>query len=77
MKEVGDAILVKELTVGPEVTILTDGDELVAKALMMKKPLEEEEEELEAVGEEVAADGVEVITKGKVAEEKEEDSSAE
>ena len=69
--EVDDAIYVKDLQVPGNVTILTDGDELVAKVQRLRV---EEEEEVEEEMVEMAPEEVEVITKGK--EEKEEAESA-
>ena len=67
--EVDDAIYVKDLQVPGNVTILTDGDELVAKVQHLYIPEEEEEEVEEWV--EVAPEEVEVIAKGKEVEEEE------
>jgi large subunit ribosomal protein L25 len=66
--EIDDAIYVRDLQVPENVTILTDGDELVAKVQYIYIPEEEEEEE-EWV--EVAPGEVEVIAKGKEVEEEE------
>ena len=63
---VDDAIYVKDLQVPGNVTILTEGDELVAKVQHLYIP--EEEEEVEEWIEE-APEEVEVIAKGKVEEE--------
>jgi len=60
--EIDDVIYVKDLQVPDNVTILTDGDELVAKVQPLYIPEEEEEVE-ERV--EVAPEEVEVIAKGK------------
>jgi large subunit ribosomal protein L25 len=65
--EFDDAIYVKDLQVPDNVTILTDGDELVAKFQRLRLAEEEEvEEEVEMAPEEVE---VEVIAKGKAEEE--------
>jgi len=65
--EFDDAIYVKDLQVPDNVTILTDGDELVAKVQRLRLAEEEEvEEEVEVAPEEVE---VEVIAKGKAEEE--------
>ena len=66
---VDDAIYVKDLQVPDNVTILTDGEELVANVQRLRVEEEEEvvEEELE-----VAPEEVEVIAKGKEVEEAEE-----
>lgn len=61
--EIDDAIYVKDLQVPDNVTILTDGDELVAKVQHLYIP--EEEEEVEEWIEE-APEEVEVIAKGRV-----------
>jgi len=60
--EIDDAIYVKDLQVPDNVTILTDGDELVAKIQRLRLAVEEEEVEEEV---EVAPEEVEVIAKGK------------
>jgi large subunit ribosomal protein L25 len=60
--EIDDAIYVKDLQVPENITILTDGDELVAKVQRLR--VVEEEEEVEEVVE-VAPEEVEVIAKGK------------
>jgi len=67
--EIEDAIYVKDLQVPDSVTILTDGDELVAKVQYLRAP----EEEVEEV--EVAPEEIEVIAKGK--EEVEEEAVGE
>ena len=64
---VDDAIYVKDLQVPGNITILTDGDELVAKVQRLRVAAEEEEVEEEVV--EVAPEEVEVIAKGKEVEE--------
>jgi large subunit ribosomal protein L25 len=66
---VDDAIYVKDLQVPENITILTDGDELVAKIQYLYIPEEEEVEVEEWV--EVAPEEVEVIAKGKEVEEAE------
>jgi large subunit ribosomal protein L25 len=60
--EIDDAIYVKDLQVPDNITILSDGDEMVAKVQRLR--LVEEEEEVEEVVE-VAPEEVEVIAKGK------------
>ena len=65
--EIDDVIYVKDLQVPDNITILTDGDELVAKIQHLYIPEEEEEEVEEWV--EVAPEEVEVIAKGKEVEE--------
>ena len=67
--EIDDVIYVKDLQVPDNVTVLTDGDELVAKVQPLYIPEEEEEEVEEWV--EVAPEEVEVIAKGKEVEEAE------
>ena len=62
LSEINDAIYVKDLQVPGNVTLLTDGDELVAKVQRLR--VVEEEEEVEEVVE-VAPEEVEVIAKGK------------
>ena len=71
--EVDDAIYVKDLQVPGNVTILTEGDELVAKVQRLRVAEEEEEVEEEMV--EMAPEEVEVIAKGK--EEVEAESAGE
>ena len=60
--EIDDAIYVKDLQVPENITILSDGDELVAKVQRLR--IVEEEEVVEEVVE-VAPEEVEVIAKGK------------
>ena len=73
---VDDVIYVKDLQVPDNITILTDGDELVAKVQRLRLAAVEEEVEEKV---EVAPEKVEVIAKGKVveAEEVEEPEGAE
>jgi large subunit ribosomal protein L25 len=61
LKEVDQAIYVKDLRVPPTVTILTDGEELVAKVSWAAPKEEVEEEEVVPV----APEEVEVVAKGK------------
>lgn len=63
--EIDGAIYVKNLQVPGNITILTDGNELVAKVQRLRL-VEEEEEVKEEIG--VAPEEVEVIAKRKVAE---------
>jgi large subunit ribosomal protein L25 len=67
--EIDDAIYVKDLRVPENITILTDGEELVAKVQRLR--LEEVEEEVEEEVVEMAPEEVEVIAKGKEVEEAE------
>ena len=71
--EIDDAIYVKDLQVPDNVTILTDGNELVAKIQRLRLA-EEEEEEVEEEMLEMAPEEVEVIAKGKEVEEAEEEA---
>lgn len=64
--EVGDHILVKDIKVGPSVTILSEPEELVAKVLQTSAARADEEAEAE---EETGAVEPEVIHKGKQEEE--------
>jgi len=66
LKEIGDAIYVKDLPVPANVEFLTDGEELVAITSAVK---EEKEEEVEAEVVEPVAGEPEVIEKGKKEEE--------
>ena len=66
LKEIGDAIYVKDLPVPTNVEFLTDGEELVAIASAVK---EEKEEEVVAEVVEPVAGEPEVIEKGKKEEE--------
>lgn len=65
--EIGDTVLVKDLTIDKDITILDDPEEMIATLLA---PEEEEEEEIEEEVEEM--EEPEVIEKGKVEEEEEE-----
>ena len=74
MKKLGDRILVSDLAVPEGITILTDLEEAVARvayAGIVEVEVEEEEEE----GLELDAEDVEVIEKGKVADDDFEESS--
>jgi large subunit ribosomal protein L25 len=64
--EIDDAIYVKDLQVPDNITILTDGEELVAKVQHLRV---EEEEEVEEEVLEMAPEEVEVIAKGTEVEE--------
>ena len=70
LKELGQAIYVKDLKVPPSVEILTDGEEMVVKVV----PIVEEVEEEEVA---VAPGEVEVVTKRKEEEFEEEKEEAE
>lgn len=72
LAEIDDAIYVRDLQVPDNITILTDGDELVAKVQRLRLVAAEEEVEEEVV--EMAPEEVEVIAKGKEAEEAEEEA---
>ncbi len=72
---IDDVLYVKDLQVPDNITILTDGDELVAKIQRLRLAVEEEEVEEEVV--EMAPEEVEVIAKGKVEEAEEEAELAE
>ena len=67
LKEIGDAIYVKDLPVPANVEFLTDGEELVAITSAVKE--EKEEEVVAEVVEEPVAGEPEVIEKGKKEEE--------
>ncbi|HID61904.1 MAG TPA: 50S ribosomal protein L25 [Anaerolineae bacterium] len=66
--EVDDAICVRDLQVPENITILTDGDEVVARVQRLRAAEEEVEEEVEV---EMAPEEVEVIAKGRVVEAEE------
>lgn len=68
LQSMDDALLVKDLPVPEGITILTGGDEVIARLALATRVSEEEEEEEEEVPE-VAADEVEVISRGKAEEE--------
>ena len=72
LKELGDAIYVKDLVVPANVDFLTDGEELVIIATTVKEEVIEEEEELGEIESEVEGEP-EVIEHGKKEEEEEED----
>lgn len=73
LQNMGDALLVKDLSVPEGITILTDSDEVIVHVAPTSR-IEEEEEEEEALVE-IAADEVEVIAKGKAEEEAEEEEA--
>ncbi len=66
--EVGDAIHVRDLKLGGDITILNDPDEMIARVSQTSAARSEEAEEAE---EEAAAGEVEIIKKGKADEEEE------
>ena len=66
LKEIGDAIHVRDLKINPDITILNDPDDLVVRINAIREVVEETAE-----GEGVAAEP-EVISKGKADEEEEE-----
>jgi large subunit ribosomal protein L25 len=68
-----DVLLVKDIPVPEGITILAEGEEVVARLTFASREEEEEEEELEELPLEFAADEVEVISKGKAEEEEGED----
>jgi large subunit ribosomal protein L25 len=71
LKEIGDAIYVRDISLPSEVEVLTDPEEMVA--LVTAPSAEEEEEEEEEVEEmEYGEEGPEVIERGKAEEEEEE-----
>lgn len=66
--EVGDAIHVRDLKLGEDITVLNDPDEMIARVSQTSAARSEEAEEAE----EAAAGEVEIIKKGKADEEGEE-----
>jgi large subunit ribosomal protein L25 len=68
LQNVDDALHVKDLSVPEGITVLTDGEGVIVR-LAHAVRLPEEEEEEEELPVEVAADEVEVISRGKVEEE--------
>ncbi len=72
--EIDDVMYVKDLRVPENITILTDGDELVAKVQRLRLAEEEEEVEEEVVA--MAPEEVEVIVKGKEVEAAEEEAES-
>jgi len=70
LKELGDAIHVSDVDLGPDVTILNDPEDMIARITQTSAARAEEEEVEEEAP--VSAE-VEVISKGKEAEEEEED----
>lgn len=72
LKELGDAIYVRDLAVPANVEFLTDSEELVVVASAVKEEAVEEEEE-EVLGETGAEGEPEVIEHGKKEEDSEED----
>jgi len=74
LQDLDDALHVKDLSVPPGITILADGDAVVARLAAATRLALEEEEEEEKIPVEIAADEVEVIARGKAAEEEEEET---
>lgn len=68
LKEVGDAIMVSDLDLGPDVTILSDPEELIARISQTSAARAEEDLAEGEEGEEGAAE-VEVIQRGREDEE--------
>jgi large subunit ribosomal protein L25 len=68
LAEIDDTLYVKDLPVPSTVQILTDSEEMVARVIHIRRPVEEEEEVEEVVVVEEPAE-VEVITRGKKEEE--------
>lgn len=68
LKEVGDAVFVRDLNLGEDITILNDPDEMIARISQTSAARSEEDAEAEA---EAAAGEVEIIKKGKADEEEE------
>jgi large subunit ribosomal protein L25 len=69
LKDVGDAVYVRDLNLGEEITILNDPDEMIARVSQTSAARSEEDAEAEA---ESAPGEVEIIKKGKADEEDEE-----
>lgn len=69
LKEIGDAIYVRDINLPSEVEVLTDPDEMIA---LVTAPAAEEEEEVEEEEVEYGEEGPEVIERGKAEEEEEE-----
>jgi large subunit ribosomal protein L25 len=67
--EVGDAIHVRDLKLGGDITILNDPEEMIARVSQTSAARSEEAEEAEEA--EIAAGEVEIIKKGKADEEEE------
>lgn len=70
LKEVGDSIHLRDLTIDPKITVLADPDELIVRINPMRDVNAPTEDELEAA--EAAPSEPEVISKGKAEEEEEE-----
>ena len=69
LKEIGDAIYVRDISLPSDVEVLTDLDEMVA---LVTAPAAEEKEEAEEEEAEYGEEGPEVIERGKAEEEGEE-----
>jgi large subunit ribosomal protein L25 len=70
LKEVGDSIHLRDLTIDPKITVLADPDELIVRINPLRDVNAPTEDELEAA--EAAPSEPEVISKGKDDEEEEE-----
>ena len=68
LREIGDAIYVRDISLPSEVEVLTDPEEMVA---LVTAPAAEEEEEVEEEEVEYGEEGPEVIERGKAEEEEE------
>jgi large subunit ribosomal protein L25 len=69
LQNVDDALHVKDLSVPEGITVLTDGEGVIVRLAHAVRLPEEEEEEEEELLVEIAADEVEVISRGKEEEE--------
>lgn len=69
LTDVGDAVYVRDLNLGDDITILNDPDEMIARVSQTSAARAEEDAEAEA---EAAPGEVEIIKKGKADEEEEE-----
>ena len=70
LQNMDDVLLVKDIAVPESITVLAKDDEVVARLSFATRVAEEEAEEEEELPLEIAADEVEVISKGKAEEEK-------
>jgi large subunit ribosomal protein L25 len=69
LQDIDDVLYVKDLSVPEGITILSNADGTVVRLAHATRLEEEVEEEEEVLPEEVAADGVEVIARGKTEED--------
>ncbi len=69
LQNVDDVLHVKDLSVPKGIALLADGDGVVVRLTYATRVLEEEEEEEEDLLTEIAADEVEVVSRGKAEEE--------